>query len=180
MRVIFFDYKGTLDRVKDPVAFINALKAHGDFTILHSATLSNTIEKDFPGLPACFDLILSKGGTDFEREVSDTPGATEVILVDDECFMASLMEDFDSVHACDVSWRFLHANAIESLLPIKSETVLLDEALAAKEPQATAPNVVWNIYNYREGAIIPDGILKEPRPPIWADANKKKKHRGRK
>ena len=60
MKVILLDYCGTLDLLKDPVKFVNDLKADGWVTALFSGSSYGDIRREFPGLQEAFDQKFSK------------------------------------------------------------------------------------------------------------------------
>ena len=109
---VVLDYRGTLDMLADPKAFVQALKDKGYFTVLFTGSSNSTIDAAFPGLLESFDSVYSKFTFfydltyDLARE-----GIKSGVLVDDEAFMKSPIEDKARVEK-SWRWRFVQAERI--------------------------------------------------------------------
>ena len=122
MRLLLIDYGGTLTRLKDPVGFINALKAQGDYVVMHTGNDIAMMRKfkDSDDMMRACNRVISKGAGSIELLVSRVPeGITEAVIVDDESLWESTAETFDVVKAHGWSWRYVYAGNIESLLTPK-------------------------------------------------------------
>tara|TARA_Y100000310_G_scaffold91693_1_gene89137 strand:- start:2414 stop:2764 length:351 start_codon:yes stop_codon:yes gene_type:complete len=113
MRIIVLDFHGTLTPLPDPVAFVRALQAQGDFVILWSGSPHWEIEKVVPGLLAVVNCVAEK--PDMPDKMIDATGVEcdEVIVVDDHPILGHAAVRFGRVRP--EMWRYVPAEDIISL-----------------------------------------------------------------
>jgi hypothetical protein len=83
-----FDYRGTLDSLEDPHAFLVKLRMKNpeSYFILYSGCVKAEIEKERPGLFGAFDLYLPK--PESLRDAVTASGT--IIYVDDDVMMRNM------------------------------------------------------------------------------------------
>ncbi len=84
MHLMLFDYSGTLDRLPDPVAFIQAIKRRHPtaLVVMHTGAMLPQIAEVHPGLIEALDDVWLKPY--FLADKIRDHGVTELTVVDDE------------------------------------------------------------------------------------------------
>lgn len=130
MRVLLLDWSGTLSTLDDPVAFVEKLKAQGDYCILMSGHFAGTIDKECPGLvDACHRYKGRTALAEIVRDLTDThpyynnpdgplEGITEIVVVDDNYWNIDSADDYSMLtkDRHGFTCRGLHASQIQELL----------------------------------------------------------------
>jgi len=113
MRAVVLDFSGTLTTLPNPVAFIEALKAQGDYVVLWTASHDSDVEKAAPGTLAAVDVAVQK--PELPLQALDGSGRVfdEVIVVDDEEILGRAALRFG--RSRPEAWRYIHADEIQGL-----------------------------------------------------------------
>lgn len=94
MRVVILDYQGTLTTLPDPVGFVKALNAQGDFTVLYSGSGDYEIQAGTPGLLEAVRAKHDKPASlrDIYLKLLEVRlDITSIVLVDDDDFAPKLV-----------------------------------------------------------------------------------------
>ena len=112
-RFVVLDYTGTLDTVSDPVAFVRALQAQGDFVISWTGA-SQTLEEKTPGLRDAVNAVLEKpsGLPDQLQKIPEVPSS--VVVCDDSKDIRGLCKMWSRRRA--EPWHILHEGQIQTLI----------------------------------------------------------------
>ena len=118
-RLILLDWGGTLTRLKSGAAdFIHKLRSQGDFPVLHTGTNMRILRQDEPDVMAAVCKVVEKAPGSVRDEGSKLAkrfGCTEVVVVDDETWFYTFVEDLDDVQVDGLRWRLVHAEDMSTL-----------------------------------------------------------------
>jgi hypothetical protein len=107
MRVVILDFQGTLTPLPDPVAFVQALQAQGDFVILWSGSPTSHIEDRVPGLLDAVDFFLGKPASLLDAVKACPQPPTEVVVVDDQEYIGYAATRYGRTRPEE--WRYVPA-----------------------------------------------------------------------